>query len=45
VKPAKNGEKIRKSTRGDEFDWGTLYACMGISQWNQFVQLICANKK
>jgi hypothetical protein len=34
-----------KSNRWDEFDQSTLYACLEISQWNHFVQLISASKQ
>jgi hypothetical protein len=32
----------KERDRGCEFDWGTLYACVEVSQWNHFVQLIYA---
>jgi hypothetical protein len=31
--------------RVGELDQSTLYACMEISQWNSFEQLICTNKR
>jgi hypothetical protein len=33
-----------KECRWDAFDQNTLFACMEISQWNTFVQLIYASK-
>jgi hypothetical protein len=40
------GNKVMRGViRGGEFNQGTLYAYMEISQWNPFVQLIYTNKK
>jgi hypothetical protein len=38
------GKGIRKNDRGGEFNQSTLYACIGISWWNPFVQIIYAKK-
>jgi hypothetical protein len=34
----------RRKSNGSEFDPSTLYACMEISQWNPFIQLIYTDK-
>jgi hypothetical protein len=33
----KRGRETRNSYRRNEFAWGTLYACMDMSQQNPFV--------
>jgi hypothetical protein len=38
------GGRGMKQNRGGEFEWGTLYVYMEMSQWNPFVQLIHGNK-
>jgi hypothetical protein len=47
VKPIKivfKRGRVRKSNRQGEFHQSTLYACMEISEWNTFVQLIYSDK-
>jgi hypothetical protein len=45
MKPKKWGWGVKRSETEVDFHSGTLYAYMGILQWNPCVQLIYENKK